>query len=148
MGAGTRERCYRVALTLAVPAQFIPASSTTTMVLLRTKATPSMSESPSYRNASPLYSKACEYDCLALLLHVKISPAEDRSSALAVASGSEVPCVTLPLKLRLRGHDAWIEDAGGREAVSRTCGFASGQAHEAWLRWIVRTANATLNPNT
>ena len=29
-----------------------------------------MSESPSYRNASPLYSKACEYDCLALLSDV------------------------------------------------------------------------------
>ena len=61
--------------------------------------------------------------------------------------GSAVPSVALPLKLRLRGNDAWIEDASGREAVSRTCGFKSGAEHEQWLRWIVRTANATLQPN-
>ena len=62
--------------------------------------------------------------------------------------GSAVPSVALPLKLRLRGNDAWIEDANGREAVSHTCGFETGEAHEQWLRWIVRTANATLKPNT
>lgn len=63
------------------------------------------------------------------------------------AHDAAVPSVALPLKLRLRGSDAWIEDADGREAVARTCGFESGRAHEQWLRWIVRTANATLGPN-
>lgn len=72
---------------------------------------------------------------------------ESRPTGLAAAPCSAVPSVALPLKLRQRGNDAWIEDAHGREAVSRTCGFASGQAHENWLRWIVCTANATLKPN-
>ena len=63
-------------------------------------------------------------------------------------AGSAVPSIALPLRLRLRGSDAWIEDDNGREAVSRTCGFKSGADHEQWLRWIVRTANATLQPNS
>jgi len=66
-----------------------------------------------------------------------------RSSAFAAAPGVAIPSVALPLRLRLRGGDAWIEDANGREAVSRTGGFESGAAHERWLRWIVRAANST-----
>ena len=54
------------------------------------------------------------------------------------------PSVKLPLKLRLRGNDAWIEDADGREAVSQTRGFITARKHEQWLRWIVRTANTSL----
>ena len=73
---------------------------------------------------------------------------KDAAEALDVRAGSAVPPVALPLKLHMRGNDAWIEDANGREAVSRTCGFESGTAHENWLRWIVRTANATLQPNS
>lgn len=71
----------------------------------------------------------------------------ETTGPLSLAPCSAVPSVALPLKLRLRGNDAWIEDADGREAVSRTCGFESGAAHEQWLRWIVRAANATLKPN-
>lgn len=84
------------------------------------------------------------------LLSSVIAPPNPAGSvgALAPAPCSAVPSVALPLKLRQRGSDAWVEDAHGREAVSRTCGFASGHAHEEWLRWIVRTANATLKPNT
>jgi hypothetical protein len=54
--------------------------------------------------------------------------------------------VALPLKLRERGHDAWVEDSNGVEVIARTHGFKTDKAHEDWCRWVIRAANAEGQP--
>lgn len=81
----------------------------------------------------------CDPQAVADAIRNYLSPQKSVSASSKLRPG--FPPVSLPLKLHLRGSDAWVEDADGREAVSRTRGFEKGIDHENWLRWIVQTAN-------